>query len=234
MLIENRGRTPSSVGLGPDDAFGAGLAAEGARAGLVIAEWNAPHGDAEFVGDLLFDLDIAAEMRPCKARMRRRRIARWRREPLAELVGVVDDSRVGIAKRQRPLEHARLHVVEDVCHGAQEFRPRHTGFVLGIPVTPGHEHVVAVHVTRADFQTNRHTAPDPLPILLTAAKIAIVNLHLKMPTVIRQHAKVIGELAAVVVNLLGVVALAFDGQNDHVRRRQPRRAHQSVVVGVAT
>ena len=99
-------------------------------------------------------------------------------------------------------------------------------------VAASHEDAVARHIPLTDFQANRHTPADPLPVLLAATEVARVDLDFDVATVIGDHAEVIRNLPAVVENCFGVLGAASHGKDDDVRGGQSWRQSQPVIIAM--
>ena len=120
--------------------------------------------------------------------------------------------------------------VSPICR--DELRARHALLVLRRAIAAANEHRVFLHVARPDLDAQRHTLAHPLPDLLAAALVALVDEHAYRGVGIALRTELRGDLAAVLEHARLLVVGAKNRDDHDVLRREPRRQHEAVVVGV--
>src|SRR5690606_23774866 len=138
----------------------------------------------QVVLDLLLELDLAAEMRQREPRMNRRRhVLRdaLRSEELVELLLAVDPVCVLIAERLCPLEQRVLNRLQRRSERRDEFAACDGLLVLRCTIAPTGEDRILLDIARADLEPDGHAFLDPVPDLLPAALIALVDNDIDRP-----------------------------------------------------
>ena len=152
------------------------------------------------------------------------------RKILAELVCVLDDPRVRLPQRARPLVQLCLHLVQDRAHGLDQLLAVHAAFFARIP--PRQEHGVLGDVPRADLGAQRHPAFHVLPVLLATPQVAIIDPSPYAAATKRLGVQLLQKAFAIGQNLRAFCLVAVDRQEHQVLGRQAGRQHQTIVVAV--
>ncbi len=83
-----------------------------------------------------------------------------------------------------------------------------------------------------DVEANGHSAANPLPVLLTAADIPLVDFDLDMPAVIGDYPQIVRDLAAVIQDGLWILGAAGHRKDDDMGGREPWWQEQAIVIAV--
>jgi hypothetical protein len=136
------------------------------------------------------------------------------------------------AERLGPGQQRVLDRLQGGGDGRDELGAADRRLVLGRLVAAADEDRVLVDVARPDLEAQRHALLDPLPDLVAAAQIAIVEFDPQRAPGELLLPQLGLEGVAVVEDALPVLGLVGDRDDHDVGRGQPRRADHAVVVGV--
>ena len=136
------------------------------------------------------------------------------------------------AERHRPRQHAVLNLLQQCRRPAHKLIARHRRLVLGAPVAARHEDGTLFDITRTNFNAHWNTLLHPLPHLVTTAQVTRVDLHFNATPSKLLRAKFSSKRLAILQHLRSRLGLVQHRQNHNVRRRQARRNHEAVIVGV--
>ena len=171
-------------------------------------------------------------MSQCKAAVDFRFLAIFRCEKRLESVPVIDFTRVLFAERAGALEQVGLDLVEDAGDTGNERLSLFTIFFTRALVAPPNEDGILLDVPRSHFDADGNSFLDPVPALLARVHVTVIQHNFNGSAVILLFAKRRFKRAAVVEDHVALRFVTDDGQNRHVRRRQPGRHHQAVIVAM--
>ena len=135
-----------------------------------------------------------------------------------------------LAELLRLREESVLDIIQQSNDARYEGIFAHVLLILGRAVAARNHDAIARDITWSDFNTNRDALFDPVPSLLTAAHVAVVELHLHWCTHIALTFQRLLQLVAIIEHF-GAGFLLRSKRNDHqVRGRDTRRQYQTIVV----
>src|SRR6185503_8975905 len=139
---------------------------------------------------------------------------------------------VVVAIRGRALVEAALDRLQRLGDRRDELRAGDALLVLRRAIAPRCEHGILVEVARSDLEPHGHALAYPVPDLLAAALVALVDGRAHGGTFVTLRAQLGCDVTAILEHAALLVVGAIDRNDDHLLRREPRRQHEAVVVGV--
>src|SRR5690606_31884630 len=139
-----------------------------------------------------------------------------------------------LAETKRALEELPLDLIESRADRRHEVASWNRLTILHGLVTAADKDGSRGDIARADLDANGNASLHPMPDLLAAADVAVVDLDLDLDSVATETLlpELPGKRATVLEDGRALLIRAIDRQENDVLRREPRGKHETVVIGV--